>query len=730
MAEGADYTEFVGALLGEGYIGWLCFGRIRPGQTAQTPDFKVDVQDWFQWPYEEPAINEFIQAHLADDLYMSPMLFDTKRRVKDNVSYTPVLWVDVDTADPELFALEPTILVETSPGRYQAYWLLSDTVQPMWAESMSRRITYTQRAKGSDTGWSLGKFLRVPGTTNNKYKEPFTVQMLVKGEVYSADDIIHAFGAVDVSALAGMNREMPKVMPDRTLVLAKVPLEYQIQNAMTVSPDDNADWSKKLFWLECELFRYKLTAPEVFVAVRGCACDKYERDRRPEIDLWVDVLRAEASVAQQMLTGIEPALENEIFEFEAPRFVTVAERDSVDTTFIDRYVEWAAGKTRADKGYHEFSAMAILSTVLGDFGYAIPKFGRLQLNMWFMIMGVTTRTYKTTAKRLMLDVLRLIRTDNYDYDLGSDATAEGLISEMADRPDRSVLFHRDEVDALFDASKGGKGYMGGFLEFLTEAFDGYMRGKIRSTGSQKRTEEVAVAFNAYFAGVPDKIGMVLTPEDFASGFMVRFLFCIGKPEPASDTMNHHEQQVVDAQSRPNDTAYLALCQSLLDARNYWAQRASPDNKTPIILDQPALDRMNQFITEMDKIIAKSKYPEVVEAGAKRMTIAVWKLSCLVAMMSRRSVVSLTDMLTAIIYAERWYLGLNQVIAIVGRNAFAAQVMEICTWVSDNGPVSYAQLVRRFSNYTPRQWDDVYRSAIDQQRIKEDRVGNARMVTAL
>ena len=725
----SDAENFVAGILDLGYSGWVCFGRIDSHQTAKTPNFNINRDTWFQWPADKEKIYAFIDRYHTEDLYMCPMLFNTKRRTKENVIHTGVLWVDADTADPDTFDLAPSVRVETSPGRYQAYWLLIDTVRPDWAETMSKRITYSKRKEGSDTGWNLGKYLRVPGTTNNKYAEPFTIKMLSNAEAYTVDDIERVYGRAEIPALAGMDRNLPSILPDRAKVMDKVPMNHDVDRALMVTPMSDS-WSESLWWLECELYRMGLNAPEVYVMVQGCACDKYERDGRPVTDLWKEILRAEASVARQMLTGILPRPDDDIFELEAPTFLTSAERDSLPRTFIDQYVEWVASHTKADKAYQELGALMIMSTILGDFGYTFPKSGRLDLNMYVMIMGVTTRTYKTTSRKLMLQILRLLQSDEYDYDLGSDVTTEGVIVEMGDRDGRSVLYHRDEVNALFVAAKGGKGYMTGFIEFLTEAFDGLIRGKLRATGAVKKQASVRASFNVYLAGVPDKIGQVLSPEDFASGFLARFLYALGRPEIGTDESDHIDMMDLDADRNTPQPLRDEIHKLLAEVRGYWKRRTNAGSQVPIVVDQSGLDRLNAWITDLGKLARASNYPDIFEPCATRMSLAALKVACLLAMMDCRDTANITDVRVAISYAERWWLGLNQAVSIVGRNAFAAQVDAFVGWVRAQRTVGMGDAARRYKNLSPREFEEILKSALSQQHVTVVYSGGAQVIQAL
>jgi hypothetical protein len=98
------------------------------------------------------------------DLYYCLNAFNWRRRLGMYACETPFAHVDIDAADPAAFDPPPTILVETSPSRFQAVWEHATAVEPKVAESLSRALSLN----GDKGGWSITKFLRVPGSLNHK----------------------------------------------------------------------------------------------------------------------------------------------------------------------------------------------------------------------------------------------------------------------------------------------------------------------------------------------------------------------------------------------------------------------------------------------------------------------------------------------------------------------------------------------------------------------------------
>jgi hypothetical protein len=101
-------------------------------------------------------------------------------RVKANVvEKLAFLWADLDICHPDKLKVAPSIVVESSPGRWQAYWLLAEPIDKYGAENIAHRIAYWHKDDGCDqSGWDLTQLLRVPGTPNYKYDDKPTVEVV------------------------------------------------------------------------------------------------------------------------------------------------------------------------------------------------------------------------------------------------------------------------------------------------------------------------------------------------------------------------------------------------------------------------------------------------------------------------------------------------------------------------------------------------------------------------
>lgn len=128
-------------------------------------------------PYDDrlgEGISEWIDKNQGKDLYFCPLPFNEKKRSKVAVSRSRMLWSDIDGADP--YKVEPSVLWESSPGRYQGLWILPKSVYPKEAEELSKKMAYYI---GADRGgWDLTQVLRIPGTLNLKYPDKPEVKLI------------------------------------------------------------------------------------------------------------------------------------------------------------------------------------------------------------------------------------------------------------------------------------------------------------------------------------------------------------------------------------------------------------------------------------------------------------------------------------------------------------------------------------------------------------------------
>lgn len=146
---------------------------------------------------------------------------DEKGRKAENVQQVRALFVDLDDAllEPILKApLEPHIIVESSLGRYHAYWLVQDCPLDQFKHLQSQLAT---KFNGDRSVNDLPRVMRLPGFLWNKAEngqpkvEPFMtkIERLNKMQPYSLDYIV---------SMLELEPPQRATSPDRPLVVREV----------------------------------------------------------------------------------------------------------------------------------------------------------------------------------------------------------------------------------------------------------------------------------------------------------------------------------------------------------------------------------------------------------------------------------------------------------------------------------------------------------------------------
>ena len=120
-----ELEVFFKLLFGKATNGYLCIAVLNP-------DTKQMSHHWFSYPQELPQVVECAEEFgTTHNVYFCPQLFTKQSRNKEYVLCAPNVWADLDTCPPDKLLVKPSVLVESSPGRYHAYWILDDYEMPI-----------------------------------------------------------------------------------------------------------------------------------------------------------------------------------------------------------------------------------------------------------------------------------------------------------------------------------------------------------------------------------------------------------------------------------------------------------------------------------------------------------------------------------------------------------------------------------------------------------------------
>lgn len=241
----------------------------------------------FKWPRDRKKIIEHMTARQNDDLYWCPSLFEQPHRRLDLAMDEHCLWADLDEVNPNDIAEEykPTIAWETSPGHYQALWLIQrgyDIQGASWRGGENHRLTYYLGADPS--GWDTTQLLRPPGWTNHKPQYRSTKGSSPRGRLlwhergrrYLPD---HFTDLPEVASAAGeiadvLDEQIAHI--DRHAVWGKVRLKVNkaVREYMSAR-EVSGDRSEVLWQIERELADAGLTVTEIVALIRPTPWNKY-----------------------------------------------------------------------------------------------------------------------------------------------------------------------------------------------------------------------------------------------------------------------------------------------------------------------------------------------------------------------------------------------------------------------------------------------------------------------
>lgn len=686
-------------------LGYVVLALYPEGQF--TPGSGPTQMHWFSWPSQRDQLVAFCLANSDYDVYTSAALYKTRgSRDAEHIAHQWAVIADADTLPLNKVKAEPTMVVQTSPGRHHLYWVTpTDDVKRVTA--VSRSLAITHAADGCDRGgWDAGQLLRVPGTTNNKYTlfdgSAVEVQLKTTGDTYSLDKLEEIYPPVDAPPPATVGEMPPRsewhntpaVLAEAKMLFEYSPTIYDMFHARP-EPGVKVDRSDKMWRFLGELARNGASRPTaLYLAWESPFC-KYRLDGRSEEEMWNELCRAfEHPENKPVSDSIEAAervkldrSENNPTKkvksiIESANLLTPGERDKVPTdTLLDLYVEWAKTCTDAPEIYHRSGALSLLTSIFGEFGRC-PLRRDANLTLWFMILGPTTRARKTTSMNLWVDLLADMQDSVYNYLLGSDVTAEALSVVLPKKDGRTSVFFRDEAHGLF-SEQDKKHYMAGLKERLTDLYGGRVPVALRVStlggdDDERPSVKARTNFVMFLAGTMNQVAEVLTVKDYQSGHLARFILADADPPPMTKEGMYTEQY--DGSDDAFDGLRHTLLNRLHEARDFWRDITPPGALKMVPFENDAWERLQEAQWQLYQPTIHHEMHEVMEATAKRMGDSMMKAAVCIAMSERCQKVTLRHVYKAMQLAEEWYANAVTVAGRIMHSSWSARQEEILAMV--------------------------------------------------
>ncbi len=654
-----DRVQFLRWVLGstEGYI----------ALATLSPDTGDFVEQIFSYPSDLGGVERFIrESAITHNLYFCPTLLSAPKRIKKNISRSKVVWSDLDECDPVLLRVKPTVVVETSPKRWQGFWKLKDLAHADEVEVINKRIAYAHAAEGADkSGWDLTQLLRIPFTTNHKYVPELhriIIRTFEKDNLYTLEDF-DVYPTMKEERVETLRLPFPTTLPDITgdeLMLAvRATIHPRAQTLYADLP--TTDWSKALWQLMLMLFDLGVSPEEVFIIARDAACNKYARDNNNEQLLWKDVIRAQ-DYANNAMAALSAETEEHNWFIADRNLLTDEERAYAEScrTIIDDYMDWAISVGDASPAYHVASCFMLLSAFISS-SVRLPTSHTLVVpNLWFMILADTTLTRKTTAMNMAMKIL--VEVDSSIL-AATDGSVEGLLRSVSQRPRKPSLFLRDEFSGLLESMKK-KDYMAGMLETFTKLYDGNYQKKELSKTTVELHDPILLMF---VGGIKSRIFELLTYEHVNSGFMPRFCIITAESDPS-------RMRPLGPPTKGTREAEEALTEHFRTIYNFYNRELGPDDLMAptweVELTPDAWRRYNEFEATMTDIGMESASKELMTPMMVRLCTSGLKAAVLLAAtrLERKIVLTEQDLIRAFSYVETWKSHAINTVANSGKTA--------------------------------------------------------------
>lgn len=671
------------------------------------PKAPIDIQKWYHSPEDFEQILSYVEENNSWDVYVSPASYTMESRALDNVQNVRTAWLDADSCELENLRVEPTWKVQSSPGRWQAWWVLDKEYPATEVAHLVKKISYAHRDQGADvSSWAANKLMRVPGSVNSNHGFPMQVTAKNTGLVYTLADLTDAYSDVVVSAprLNHASSEShvndPGDLPDYPSTLAKLP--SALLKTATTQVKEGSNRSDLRYRLLCDLFRFgELTYDEVLsIAWHAPASSKWSmEDPRGIAGLTFEADKAFSEIEyENEMRENTPRPEDRQSSIPSIRLLKEAERIRLPKlhNFVTDYMDWASTKSSVNNPpYDLMNAWVALSMMYGPHFFIPYENGDRYLNLYTFTLGQTT-SGKTQAKTRLMKVASECFGDE-DYNLGGNMSPEALAAKLLDREEELSFINKDEVHGWLKSLVDPRGgYTTGLVEDFAELHDGYLPPVLRKSMKEKSGKSTRVCVVMHLMGTPEEVVKVLTRDLFKSGFLARFIWCIGNPRNVT-------KQSLKTKLRTGPRAQQAFDETVqkwsLERQNMIGSGMSQ----PIDLSE-VVTRLDEAGWDLVRLVNENdpNY-DILNPSLTRLSDTLKKACGLLAVADGRTYVTEDDVIFVLDQAETWAANLISIGSQISASEFEMECDEIERFVESrpDKQVSGPTLFNRFKARNPR-----------------------------
>lgn len=670
--------------------------RRKPGQKQP-----IDAQKWFDWPRQADEIVQFIESKSALDVYVPVALFNEDKRVPEAATTTGTVWQDTDTFDPAGYRIQPSVIVETSPGRYHCWWQLDKAYPAEQTELVTRKITYAHKDAGADvSSWGRNKLLRVPGTYNSSHGFPERVKATFTGNIYELRELAEAYDDIPIptgpaakmrTPMPGLpDRERPDNLPEFIEVQSKLPDDFPID---LITREPGAENRSEMRWkLIAELVEAGLSDEETFVIAWKAKCaSKWWEDPRGEDGLWAEITKERQRYEWGAKPDAKPVTKPRSAKKRQPIEILTAEERAhakrvFQKTWIHEYEEWVRGRVKIfNAPYHRAGAWMALSQLTGETARLNIDGNDVPLGLYFFVLGGTT-TGKSQAKGYMRRVIHNGYHGEKNPDIGDDVSIAALLDVLRDRENGTGLMSSDEVDGMLNKMKDRHGWRSEDMSKYTDLYDGSVPPLVRKGNIDGKWTKVQ--FSWFGMGTEVKVVDALDRVMFESGFLARFQWFIG------EDINVSEDDL--GVSFGGESSY----RQQLDVIAGWAdhfrgvheawsfRRMQAPGNLPII--QPDNTETAEYFRKATAKIEKRLFAgdpnlDILRPSLSRTVITAAKFAALLALADNRFTFTKDDLLVALWHCEELLGNLHYIAGQVSSSEHAKQLDAVYDFIVQHGP---------------------------------------------
>lgn len=277
--------------------------------------FPINIKGWVRlvfvkegkWPgdlrwlsVEEIHTLSNVETPEGYDCYFTPHTYKQRENAaKDKAGdFGCCLWMDSDEQfwSPWMVAeAPPSLVVQTSPGKHHAYWLLDKPYPLSDVEGINKRIAHNY-LKVDKSGWDISQLLRLPFTKNNKYSERYDVELVEDYQDPSEKCSLDTF--VTLPSVSHSTEQKQHSLPCDQDLESKEFITYKYKSLITddhrtLMDSEGEDRSLTLWRLYHACKDIGMTREECYVIARDSPNNKFTGYRRDgNFYLWRDVCQS------------------------------------------------------------------------------------------------------------------------------------------------------------------------------------------------------------------------------------------------------------------------------------------------------------------------------------------------------------------------------------------------------------------------------------------------------